>query len=213
MSCKILLCDDHRVLREGLRTLLAQRDDMQVVAEAENGREAVRLAKELAPHVVLLDISMPDMNGTEAARIITQDCPNTRVIALSVHSDRRYVMGMLQAGASGYLVKSCAFDEITSAIEAVCRGEAYLSPLVTGPVVEDLRRGRERVVAESPLSGREREVLQLIAEGVATKVIAARLGLSVKTVENHRAQIMLKLDLHSVAELTKYAVREGLTSL
>ena len=213
MSWKVLLCDDHRVLREGLRTLLGQREGIEVVAEASNGREAVALTKSLAPHVVLLDISMPDMNGTEAARLITQDCPNTRVIALSVHSDRRYVMGMLQAGASGYLVKSCAFDEISAAIDAVCRGEAYLSSAVTGTLVDDVRRAENREPCESPLTSREREVLQLVAEGVSTKEIASRLHVSVKTVESHRAQIMLKLDLHSVAELTKYAIREGITSL
>ena len=213
MTWRVLLCDDHRVLREGLRTLLAQREGVEVVGEASNGREAVSLAKSLAPHVVLLDISMPDMNGTEAARSITHDCPNTRVIALSVHSDRRYVMGMLQAGASGYLVKSCAFEEITAAIDAVCRGEAYLCSAVTGAVVENLRRGAESAPGASPLTSREREVLQLIAEGVSTKEIAARLHLSVKTVESHRAQLMIKLDLHSIAELTKYAIREGITSL
>lgn len=213
MTWKVLLCDDHRVLREGLRTLLAQREGVEVVAEASNGREAVALAKSLSPHVVLLDISMPDMNGTEAARLITAECPNTRVIALSVHSDRRYVMGMLRAGASGYLVKSCAFDELTAAIDATCRGESYLSSAVTGVVVDDLRRGHDADSAASPLTSREREVLQLVAEGESTKEIALRLHVSVKTVENHRAQIMLKLGLHSVAELTKYAVREGITSL
>lgn len=213
MTTRLLLCDDHQLVREGLRTLLSQQTNMEVVAEASNGREAVELAKALQPNVVLLDISMADMNGTEACLRITAECPGTRVIALSVHSDRRYVLGMLRSGASGYLVKSCAFQELTTAIETVCRGESYLCSAVTSLVIEDARHRHVEPPATSVLTSREREVLQLIAEGVSTKVIAARLGVSIKTAESHRAQIMLKLEIHTVAELTKYAIREGLTTL
>jgi two-component system response regulator NreC len=215
MSVRIILAEDHRITREGLVNLLQERPDMEVVGEAENGREAVRLAKELSPDLVIMDVTMPDLNGIDATRIITTGSNNTKVIALSMYSDKQFVQGMIQAGASGYLLKDCAFEELVSAIKAVIQGDTYLSPGIAGIVVQDYltKLTTDRSSADTVLTNREREVLQLIAEGNSTKEIAARLTVSVKTVETHRRQIMEKLGIFSIAELTKYAIREGLTSL
>jgi two-component system response regulator NreC len=215
MSVRIILAEDHRITREGLVNLLQERPDMEVVGEAENGREAVRLAKELSPDLVIMDVTMPDLNGIDATRIITSGSNNTKVIALSMYSDKQFVQGMIQAGASGYLLKDCAFEELVSAIQAVIQGDTYLSPGIAGIVVQDYltKLTTDRSSADTVLTNREREVLQLIAEGNSTKEIAARLTVSVKTVETHRRQIMEKLGIFSIAELTKYAIREGLTSL
>jgi DNA-binding NarL/FixJ family response regulator len=215
MSTRILLVDDHKITRQGLRSLLENQADMEVVAEAEEGRTAVRLVREIVPDVVIMDVSMPDLNGMEAARQIVADCPGVKIIALSMHSDALFVTEMLKSGASGYLLKDCAFEELALAIRTVSDEKTYLSPSISGVVVNDyvhlLSRG-ESVDAEV-LSNREREVLQLLAEGKSTKQMALRLHISVKTVETHRRQIMEKLDIHSVAELTKYAIRKGFTSL
>jgi two-component system response regulator NreC len=215
MSVRIILAEDHRITREGLVNLLKERSDMEVVGEAENGREAVRLASELSPDLVIMDVTMPDLNGIDATRIITSGSNNTKVIALSMYSDKQFVQGMIQAGASGYLLKDCAFEELVSAIQAVIQGDTYLSPGIAGIVVRDYlnKLTTDRSSADTVLTTREREVLQLIAEGNSTKEIAARLSVSVKTVETHRRQIMEKLGIFSIAELTKYAIREGLTSL
>jgi len=215
MGVRIILAEDHRITREGLVNLLEERSDMQVVGEAENGREAVRLASELSPDLVIMDVTMPDLNGIDATRIITSGSNNTKVIALSMYSDKQFVQGMIQAGASGYLLKDCAFEELVSAIQAVIQGDTYLSPGIAGIVVQDYlnKLTTDRSSADTVLTNREREVLQLIAEGNSTKEIAARLTVSVKTVETHRRQIMEKLGIFSIAELTKYAIREGLTSL
>ena len=215
MSIKVLLVDDHHIFREGLRALLEKERGIEVVGEAENGRTAIRLAKQLKPDAVVMDISMPDLNGIEATRQITTRAPDTRVIALSIHSDRRFVTEMLKAGASGYLLKDCASEEFVRAIRTVAAGETYLSPTVAGSVVEAyLAQGSAAgPSASTPLTPRQREVLQLLAEGWSTKQMAVRLHVSVKTIETHRKQIMDELDIHSVAELTKFAVREGLTSL
>jgi DNA-binding NarL/FixJ family response regulator len=215
MGVRIILAEDHRITREGLVNLLQERSDMQVVGEAENGREAVRLARELSPDLVIMDVTMPDLNGIDATRIITSGSNNTKVIALSMYSDKQFVQGMIQAGASGYLLKDCAFEELVSAIQAVIQGDTYLSPGIAGIVVQDYlnKLTTDRSSADTVLTNREREVLQLIAEGNSTKEIAASLSVSVKTVETHRRQIMEKLGIFSIAELTKYAIREGLTSL
>jgi DNA-binding NarL/FixJ family response regulator len=187
---------------------------MEVIAEADNGRATVRLARELLPDLVIMDIGMPDLNGIDATRQITAELPKVKVIALSMHSDRRFVVQMFKAGASGYLLKDCAFEELTRAVCAVQKNQTYLSPAVAGPVMEDyihqLSGGESGF---SVLSPREREVLQLLAEGKSTKEVAAVLCVSVKTVETHRQQIMSKLNLQSIAELIKYAIREGLTTL
>lgn len=215
MSVRIILAEDHRITREGLVNLLQERPDMEVVGEAENGREAVKLASELSPDLVIMDVTMPDLNGIDATRIITSGSNNTKVIALSMYSDKQFVQGMIQAGASGYLLKDCAFEELVNAIQAVIQGNTYLSPGIAGIVVQDYlnKLTTDRSSAGTVLTNREREVLQLIAEGKSTKEIAARLGVSVKTIETHRRQIMEKLGIFSIAELTKYAIREGLTSL
>jgi len=212
---RILLADDHKIIRDGLRSLLDKEHDLQVIAEAENGREAMRLVRKHRPDLVVMDITMPELNGIDATAQITAEMPATRVIALSMHSERQFIQGMLAAGVSGYLLKDCAFDELIGAVRSVLRGKIYLSPDIAGVVVEDfVSRAREIEARSGPvLTPREREVLQLIAEGVATRDIAGQLHLSVKTIESHRKNIMQKLDLHTLADLIKYAIREGLTSL
>jgi len=215
MSIRILLADDHALIREGLRSLLEKQPDMEVVAEADEGRRAVELVRELSPDVVIMDVTMPRLGGIEATRQITGEFPAVKVIALSIHSRRRFVADMLSAGASGYILKECLFDELVQAIRAVSEGGRYLSPRITDVVVDDYVK-RLSSGDESPLrslSGREREVLQLVAEGKSTKQISMELHVSTKTIEANRRQIMEKLDMQSVAELTKYAIREGLTSL
>ena len=215
MSIRILLADDHKITRQGLRSLLEKQQDMEVVAEAENGRTAVRLAAEMAPDVVIMDLTMPDLNGVEATRQILDKSPDIKIIALSMHSDSLFVTEMLKSGAAGYLLKDCAFEELAKAIRTVIDGKTYLSPSISGVVVEDYihRLSKTDFSSSDILSDREREVLQLMAEGNSTKQIALKLHISVKTVETHRRQIMSKLDIHTVAELTKYAIRKGLTSL
>jgi DNA-binding NarL/FixJ family response regulator len=218
MPMKILLADDHQIVREGLKSLLQQHDDMEVVAEASDGRSAVQLAQELRPDVVVMDVGMPGLNGIEATRQITNREPDARVVALSMHSDRRFMGEMLKAGAKGYLLKDGAFEELATAIRSVIANKVYLSPRIADVVVDDyVRRTPGQAAGDTSafakLTPREREVLQLMAEGRATKEIAMDLKVSIKTVETHRRQIMEKLQIHSVAELTKYAIREGLTSL
>jgi DNA-binding NarL/FixJ family response regulator len=214
-SIKILLADDHKILRSGLRELLEKAPGLMVAAEAEDGRTAVDLAKKLSPDVVLMDISMPDLNGIEATRQITGNSSKTKVIILSVHSGQRFVAEVFRAGASGYLLKDCDFNEVLAAIRAVTAGETYLCPQVATVLRNDyLQRIAQTDIPTSPaLSPREREVLQLMAEGKSTKEIAFTFNLSVKTVEVHRQRVMDKLDIHTIAELTKYAIREGLTPL
>ncbi len=215
MSIKIILADDHQIVRQGLRTLLTAEPDMEVVAEADNGRAVLKLAQELSPQVVIMDISMPDLNGIEATRQILAESPGVKVIALSMHSDSLFVLNMLRAGASGYLLKDCALEELVKAIRTVVALKTYLSPGVSDIVIKDFVCGRAPGdnSAFSVLTAREREVLQLMAEGRNTNQIADNLCISIKTVEAHRKQMMNKLGLHSVAELTKYAIRQGLTSL
>lgn len=215
MALKVLLADDHKIVRDGLRTLLEKHDDIVVVGEAEDGREALQLSRKLQPDVVVMDIAMPDLNGIEAARQLLSEYPGIRIAALSMHSDKRFVSEMLKAGASAYLLKDCAFEELITAIRTIITGKIYLSPGIAGVVIEDYIRRGSSVESSvfSLLSDREREVLQLMAEGRSTKEVAAHLNVSIKTVETHRTNIMTKLDIHSIAELTKYAIREGLTSL
>ena len=213
MSVKILIADDHKILRQAIASLLSKELGMEVVGEAEDGRVAVRLVHELQPDVVIMDISMPNLNGIEATRQITHDLPDTKVVALSVHSDRHSVGEMLKAGALGYVPKCCAFEELVLAIRDVVANQTYLSSHISGIVVEgyiNRLEGRDASVY-SVLTAREREVLQLISEGNSTKEIAKELHVSTKTIEWHRSQLMGKLKIRSVAELVKYAIREGLT--
>lgn len=213
-TTRILLADDHKIFREGLRTLLSNQPGVEVVGEAENGRATLSMASDLDPDVVIMDVAMPELNGIEATRRIVADMPTTKVLALSMHADSRFVTRMLTAGARGYLLKDCAFEELTLAIQTVLDDDVYLSPGVAGVVVRAMQTRNEEAADQAPeLTPREREVLQLVAEGRTTRAIADMLHVSVKTIETHRKQIMDKLELRSVAELTKYAVREGLTSL
>lgn len=215
MSIRILIVDDHKITRQGLCSLLENQTDMEVVGQAQDGRIAAQLAKELLPHIVIMDVSMPGLNGMQATRQIVNEFEDIKVIALSMHSDTLFVSEMLKSGASGYLLKDCAFEELVNSIRAVVAGKVYLSPSISGVVVDDYlhKLSKKGASASEVLTDREQEVLQLMAEGKSTKEIALKLHISVKTVETHRRQIMNKLGIHNVAELTKYAIRKGLTSL
>jgi len=211
----IVLVDNHQMVREGLRSLLESRSTMRVVGEAANGREALALVDQLRPGVVVMDISMPDLNGVDATRQIRRDYPNVRVIALSMHQDERFVFSMLEAGASGYLLKESATDELVRAIEAASRDESYIGSALASKVVRKAvaPTDGERKALGATMTPREREVLQLIAEGRTSGEVATALNLSTATVDTHRRNLMRKTGVHSVAELTKLALREGLTAL
>ena len=215
MSIRILLADDHKIIYESLEPLLDKQPGMEVVATAENGRKAVQMIQKLKPDVVIIDISMPDLNGIDATHQIIAQHPETKVIVLSMHADRRYVTAIFNAGASGYLTKNCSFNELVSAIQIVAANKKYLSPEISGSVIKEY-------ISPSPTSDssvfsiltmREREVLQLLVEGNTVKQIADHLHLSIQTVHAHRQKIMEKLNIYNIAELTKYAIREGLISL
>jgi len=207
MSCRVLVADDHVVVRQGLKALL-EREKFEVVAEASDGHEATRLAGELAPDVAILDLAMPHLNGIDATRAIRERCPGVQTIALTMYTEDQYVLAALQAGFRGYVLKSQAASHLVRAIQQVCRGEIYLSPAVSRVVV-DAYLGK-KVLPEDPLTRREREVLQLVAEGKTTKQIAQILGVSAKTAESHRTRIMRKLEIHETAGLVRYAIRRGL---
>jgi len=215
MKVRVILADDHTIMSEGLCALLAKQQDFQIIAEAADGRTAVRLTRELAPDVVVMDVNMPELNGIEATRQIITDNPGIKVIALSMYSEKQFIVEMLQAGASGYMLKDSAFEELVHAINCVVKGQIYLSPSITTFVLKDYLQQSSKVdhTAFSILTDREREALQLIAEGKTTKEIASILNVSTKTIETYRQHIMKKLDIHSIAELTKYAIREGITYL
>ena len=214
MSIRIVLCDDHKIMRDGLRVLIAKERDMQLVGEATDGYEALRMARELAPDVVVMDVAMATLNGIAATQRIHAEAPQVRVLALSMHCDKRFVMGMLEAGASGYLLKDCAFSELAKAIRATQRGETYVSPRIASTLAKAPSAGADAPrPGQAVLTVKEREILQLISEGKSTKDIAGLLDISGKTVETHRQHIMDKLDVRSVAGLTQYAVREGITSV
>ncbi|MFZ2957650.1 MAG: response regulator transcription factor [Candidatus Ozemobacteraceae bacterium] len=216
MEYKIIVADDHKIVREGLRTLLEKVSGFKVVGEACDGVQVVEKANELQPHLIIMDISMPVLNGIEASRQILQKLPHTKIIALSMHADRRFVLEALKAGMKAYLLKDSAFEELHSAIKSVLSNRVFLSSSITDLVVREFIQQNGAEISPSAyavLSPREREILQLFAEGRSTKEIANHLEISVKTVETHRKQVMDKLNLHSIAELTKYAIREGLTTL
>jgi len=216
VNIRVLLADDHKMIRDGLHSLIAQEKGMEVIGETQDGKTTVKTAGKICPDVVVMDIGMPDLNGIEATRQIMATKRNIKVIGLSMHADRRYVSQMLKAGASGYLHKDDAFEELANAIRTVMKGKTYLSPPIAKTLVDEYRRTAENKddgTVFATLTDREREVLQQVAEGKTTKETAASLGVSIKTIETHRLKIMDKLDIHSIAELTKYAVREGLTEL
>ena len=215
MNTKLLIADDHKLFRDGLKTIINGRQDIEIIGEAENGIISVQLARELKPDVIQMDISMPELNGIEATRKILAENNAIKIVMLSMHFNRRYIIESLKAGASGYIMKDSAPEEVLSAIRTAAAGRIYLSETLTDEVIKEFINIADsgKSSAYSILSPREREVLQLLAEGKATKEIAAKLNVSVKTIETHRKQIMDKLNLHSIAELTKYAVREGLTPL
>ncbi len=212
---RVVVADDHKVVREGLCALLSAQCDVEVIAQASDGQTAVQLAKELSPDVIILDIAMPGLNGMEATRQIKNGALHVKVLVLSVHSDLLFVAEAFRAGASGYVLKDGAFEELSRAIKALVANQIYVSPSVAGILIEDYIRYQPtgRTSPESILTLREREVLQLLAEGKTSRETASRLKVSVKTVETHRMHIMHKLNIHSMAALTKYAIREGIISL
>lgn len=220
---KVLLADDHRMMRDGLRVILEKRS-IEVVGEAGDGREAVTLAERLRPDIVVMDIAMPELNGIDATRRLVASVPGSRIIGLSMNADRRYVLAMFAAGAMGYLLKSSAAEELVQAVREVFTGHKYVSPAIAGTVIDNIigavegarpapKRTPPGFPAAKALTAREREVLQLVAEGKTSKQIATSLEVGMATVETHRRQLMDKLGLRTIAELTKYAIREGLTSL
>ncbi len=215
MQLKVIIADDHAIIREGLKSLL-EKKGIKVLDIAKNGREAVEKAIALKPDIMMMDISMPGLNGVEATAMIRKEVPHTRVIALSMHSSKNIIDKMFASGASGYILKESAFDEIYDAIQGVIRGNFYLTPSIARMYVDD-RRPRfgnwEELPTFNKISKKEREVLQLVAEGEKTRDIAEKLGVSIKTVETHRRNIMKKLNIFSVAGLTKFAIQEGIISL
>jgi two-component system response regulator NreC len=213
MSIRIILADDHAVLRHGLSKSFQNEKDMEIIAQAKDGRSTVELAKELSPDVVIMDIGMPDLNGIEATRQIIRDLPRVKIIALSMHSGKNFIIEMFRAGASGYLLKDCEFDELVNAVRVVTAGKTYISPSISDVVVENYVRNfpERKESVFSVLTKREREILQLLTEGKTTKQIAKSLHISTKTVEVHRLNIMNKLKIDNIAQLTKYAIQEGLT--
>ncbi len=214
-SIRLLLADDHKLFRAGLKQILSRQPELLVVGEAENGFQAVELAMSLKPDLVLMDISMPELNGIEATRRILETNPTIKIVILSMHSDRRYISEALRVGAKGYLLKDSAPEELNLALHKAMQNQFYLSSKINEQVITDFIRlsDANAETAFSTLSAREREVLQQLAEGKSTKQIADKLFVSVKTVETHRMHIMDKLNIHTIAELTRYAIREGLTPL
>lgn len=214
MAIKVLIAEDHQILVDGLKSMLGKADEIDVVGSAQNGNDVIDMVRELKPDVVLMDISLPGMNGVDVTRIINRDFNNVKVLALSMHAEKKFILEMLKAGACGYMLKDTAFDEIVRAIKTVYESNNYLSPSITDVVIQGaLDDGEKETTVYDALSGRERQVLQLLSEGRTTKQAAADLHISPKTVETHRAKIMDKLKLDNLAELTKYALKEGLTSL
>jgi two-component system, NarL family, response regulator NreC len=212
---KVLIVDDHRLLIDGLRPILEKQREIEVIGAAKDGQEAIEQAHIHHPDIILLDISMPQLNGLDAARKILDILPDTKIIMLSMHADKRYIRESIHVGARGYLLKESAISEVISAIKEVQKGELFFSHEIETQVIEDYVKQIKDgdIPSQSPLSLREREVLQLLAEGKSTREVASLLVISIKTVESHRKQIMNKLGLHSIAELTKYAIRAGLTQL
>lgn len=213
MSIRVLIADDHQIMRDGIRSMIEKEDDMTFLAAADDGHAAVRMTRELDPDVIVMDVCMPNLNGVAATIAILSEFPKKKVIALSMLKDRRFLINMLKAGASGYLVKECSFKELSKAIRTVMANKTYLSQEVTEVLVQDVSNSPNwGTVTYSHLSPRETEILQQISEGRTTSQIAFSLHVSVKTVETHRQNIMEKLNIRNIAGLTKFAIREGLTS-
>jgi DNA-binding NarL/FixJ family response regulator len=213
---RIVIAEDHRILREGLRALISSNPDFDIVGEAEDGRDAIRCVEKLVPDLILLDLSMPRMNGMEAIKEIKKQCPETKILVLTVHRTEEYILATLRAGANGYVLKDATHAELLMAIKSVLMGKRYLSPGVSEKVIEGYLEGRKTLKSSTPwdtLTQREREVLKLIAEGYKNKEIADYLYISVKTVEKHRANLMKKLDLHSTSSLTAFAMEKGLINM
>ena len=211
---RILIADDHGIVREGLISLIKSQVDMDVIGQAQDGADVVQLAKELQPDVIIMDITMPGMNGIEATGLILAESPDTKIIALSMYSNKHFVTEMLKAGALGYVLKSHLFDELTKALHAVASGQHYLSPRITDVLIEDyVGHAPGHLTGPCQLTDRECEIIRLVAEGLSTKQVAKRLYVSPKTVDYSRRNIMDKLSLSSDPELTKYAIHEGLTTL
>ena len=212
---RIIIADDHMIVRDGLRSLLERQPDMEVIAEANNGREAIKQTKNLLPDVVVMDIGMRELNGIEATLQIVGNSPVVKVLALSMYSDKRFIIGMLKAGASGYMLKDSAFRELVYAIRVVVSNKVYISPSIAGVLAEDYLENLAEIdeSVRSVLTPREIEVLQLLVEGKSTKQTASALGVSIKTIEAHRQHIMKKLNIDNIVDLIKYAIREGITSI
>lgn len=211
MEIKIILVDDHKILRDGLRNVIEKKANLQVVGEAQDGREAVKLCRELKPNVVVMDVSMPGLNGVEATKQITQENTDIKIIGLSMHSNKRFITGMFKAGAYGYLLKDSDSEELIDAIDSVARNKKYISNRISGIILHEFLASIPE--EKSELSSREKEILQLIAEGKSSKDIGEMIFVSSKTVDAHRKNIMDKLELRTIPELTKYAIKSGLTSL
>jgi two-component system response regulator NreC len=216
MKIRILLADNHGILRQGISSLIEKQSDMEVVGEADNGLHAVELARQLQPDVVLMDVSMPALNGIEATRQIKTELPETKVLALSVHAKREFVLDMVRAGVSGYMVKECVLDDLVRAIKVVMDNQSYLSPQIASIVLDGITKDGffdTAIGFGETLTSKEKQILQLLTEGYSAKQIASQLGLSVKTIEANRRQIMEKTDVNNLADLTKYAIRQGLTTV
>jgi two-component system, NarL family, response regulator NreC len=217
MNIKILLADDHRIMREGLRSILEKQKDFEIVAEVDNGKSAVQLAEKHTPDVIIMDITMPDLNGIEATKRIKEIYSVVKIIGLSVHADKRFISKMYEAGANGYLRKDCASEELILAIRTVMKGQTYISPSIANIIVDEFlapHKSQKIALTEShELSTKEKEILQLLAEGKSMKEIAYKLGISDKTVHHHRKHIMLKLKIECMADLVKYAIKEGIITI
>ena len=215
MTYSILLADDHTIFRDGLKALIEKQNDLKVIAQASNGNQAIQFANQLIPDLAIIDISMPELNGFEATKAIRKKIPKIKIIALSMHSHRHFIVEMFKAGASAYLLKDCAFDELTKAIHLVREGQSYISPAIKSITHSGLIRSLKNTGSPSrdSLTTRQREILQLLAEGNSTKQIAVICHISPKTVETHRAHIMEKLNINNISDLTKYALRVGIASL
>ena len=213
MTIKIVVVDDHKIVRDGLCSLIEGLSGYNIIGRAKNGRQAIEVARREKPDIIIMDISMPEMNGIDATSSIIEEMPFCKIIILSMHSDKRFIIGALEAGASAFLLKECAFQELNQALDAVHKGQTYLSPQIAGTVVHDYRSRLLSEKKEKNLTTKEREVLQLISEGRSTKEIADRLFVSVKAIEGRRRRLMEKLQISTVAGLVKYAIKEGLTEL